>query len=389
MNASPIPSIAVVGIHGFGRSHVDDLVARSEAGTARIAGLVDPAPPRDDVPGPHFPDLESLLSATTPDIVIIATPIQTHAELAIAAIEAGSDVLLEKPPTATLDEFQSLRAAAERHGALCQIGFQSLGSAAIDDIRRRVADGAIGDLVRVTAGGWWVRDSDYFNRAPWAGRRTMNGRVVGDGALTNPFAHAAATACALISRQRLEDVAGVELDLYRANDIESDDTSAARIRFTDGAVIAIAVTLCADQPGDPFVRLEGTTGTIVHHYIHDLVEEYAIGDPIPHVTKHHRVMLLDDLIAVRAGALPGLMSPLEDAGAFMALLDAVVSGPEPLRIAAQHRVEVADALGRRVVVDGAAAAVKAALRTGSTFAELEIPWAVRLDSSTNTVQREP
>ncbi|MET3720702.1 isopentenyl diphosphate isomerase/L-lactate dehydrogenase-like FMN-dependent dehydrogenase [Arthrobacter sp. UYEF21] len=63
----------------------------------------------------------------------------------------------------------------------------------------------------------------------------MDGIDVVDGVATNPLAHAAATALRIAGARTTADIASVETDLYRANEIESDDTSVLRIRTTAGA----------------------------------------------------------------------------------------------------------------------------------------------------------
>ena len=63
-------------------------------------------------------------------MVIISTPIQTHVPLAELAMRAGADVLLEKPPTASLAEFEQLSAVVAETGRACQVGFQAQASTA-------------------------------------------------------------------------------------------------------------------------------------------------------------------------------------------------------------------------------------------------------------------
>ena len=159
------------------------------------------------------------------DVVVLSTPMHTHLPLAEAALATGAHVLLEKPPTPTLDEFHRLLAAADAAGRAVQLGFQSLGSSALPAMRQLVADGAVGEPVRYGALATWVRTEEYWRRTPWAGRRALDGVPVVDGAVTNPLAHAVATGLAIAGATRESDVAGVRLDLYRANDIEADDTS--------------------------------------------------------------------------------------------------------------------------------------------------------------------
>ena len=61
---------------------------------------------------PHYHSLTDLLAVQVPDIVAIATPIHTHLALGREALAAGANVLLEKPPTATLEEYRELVAAS-------------------------------------------------------------------------------------------------------------------------------------------------------------------------------------------------------------------------------------------------------------------------------------
>ena len=91
-----VPRIALVGVHGFGERHLANLARLEAAGTLELVAVADPNPP---APGrlaesvAVFGDLAQLLAADPGvDVVILATPIQTHAPLALAALAGGKDV---------------------------------------------------------------------------------------------------------------------------------------------------------------------------------------------------------------------------------------------------------------------------------------------------------
>ena len=67
-------------------------------------------------------DYSDVLSDPEVDAVLIATPISTHFELAMAAIEAGKHVFVEKPMTASVREAQELLAAAEARNMTLMVG---------------------------------------------------------------------------------------------------------------------------------------------------------------------------------------------------------------------------------------------------------------------------
>ncbi|MEZ0492009.1 Gfo/Idh/MocA family protein [Kineococcus sp. TBRC 1896] len=375
MSGPARPAVALVGVHGYGRRHVDRLLARREGGEIDLVAVADPVPPDGALEGvQRFSDLTDLLAAHEPDVVVVSTPLHTHADLAGTALRAGAHVLVEKPATADLPSFEALLALAGETGRWCQVGFQSLGSAAVQHVRDRVAGGRIGTVTGYAAAGCWVRTHSYYARAPWAGRRRLDGRVVADGALTNPLAHAVATVLAVAGSQRLEDVRAVETDLFHVNDIEADDTSTARIALADGLDVLVAVTLAAAEPGEPSVTVTGTGGSITLFYTLDTVVEEVPGRP-PRVTRHERVDLLDDLLdAVRTDRRP--RSPLQDAGGFARVQDAVVSGPEPRAVPGEFWVRH-DLPGGDVhrQLPGVEEAVHEAVTRRRTFTELGLDWA--------------
>ncbi|MCC2317955.1 Gfo/Idh/MocA family protein [Cellulomonas chengniuliangii] len=389
------PTVALVGVHGHGTSHLGHARDLADQGVLRLVAVVDPRPlvdPSRGAPGarpgarlaiadpehpiPWFPDLGALLAAGPPDVVILCTPIDTHADLAERAVRAGCDVLLEKPPTATLAELVRLVDVAQGLGRAVQVGFQTYGSHALQAVREIVDGGEIGQVRGIGAVGTWVRDEEYWARAPWAGRRTLGGRPVVDGVTTNPLAHAVATALLLGGASTVDDVQEVELDLYRANDIEADDTSSLRVTTRAGLRVALGLTLCADTHTPPRIIVHGSAGSVVLHYTRDVIE--VTGSHGHRTIERGRTDLLENLLAHRANpeGTP-LLAPLSATGAFMRVLEAVRNAPAPRQIAAEHVDRVHDALGARLRVRDVAQWCERVADDLRTFEELDAPWTVR------------
>ncbi|MER5647490.1 Gfo/Idh/MocA family oxidoreductase [Streptosporangium sp. NPDC002524] len=355
--------VVLAGAHGHGWWHLSNVRRLSEAGLVDLAGVCD-VRPVDDLPeGAEFSgDLAGLIGRTGAEVTILCTPIHTHAELAEKALRAGSHVLLEKPPAATYADYLRIVAVVEETGLACQVGFQSLGSEAIPAVRRMIAEGAIGRVTGIGAAGAWERPYSYYDRVPWAGRREVGGVPVMDGVLTNPLAHATATALA-VSGAGVEDV---EVELYRANAIEADDTSCVRARMDDGTVVTVAVSLCADRRHEPYLIVHGESGRIRLTYTEDRVEFDGTS------VVHPRTDLLENLVAhIRDGA--GLLVPPERTAGFMRVLDAVRLAPEPLAIPDVFQ-EVGDE--RRVLPRIAEVTATSAERL-ALYSELRVPWSGR------------
>jgi predicted dehydrogenase len=375
VNSSPI-DLVLAGARGHGRWHLENIRRLQEKGVVRLAGICELTPlGADELPEgfgqpAQSADFGALLDTTGARIAVICTPIPTHTDLALTAAERGVHLLLEKPPAPSYAEFRRMAEGVAKAGVACQIGFQSLGSHAVPAIRRLIEEGAVGDVLGVGGAGAWARPEAYYRRAPWAGKRRLNGVDVVDGVLTNPLAHAVATGLALLGTDRAEDVTGIQTELLRANDIESDDTSCVRVTTPRGPV-TVAATLCAEEPGDPYVVVHGTGGRITHWYKQDRVLVQRAGHG-PEETEYGSTDLLENLADHLTTGAALLVEP-DATGAFMKVVEAIrlAGDPAALPAGAWHRLPED---GRRVVT-GIDALVAASADTLSLYSELGTPWA--------------
>jgi predicted dehydrogenase len=371
----------VVGVHGHGASHVRNVARLATAGRVRFAAVADPRP-AELLPEAvqAFDDLHSLLAATEVDVVIISTPIQTHVRLAELALRSGADVLLEKPPTASLAEFEHLSSVIAETGRSCQVGFQVAGSRAARELAGLVAGGRLGELRGIGAVGAWVRTAEYWERARWAGRRSLEGIAVVDGAVTNPFAHATAAALMIDGSVRADQVVSVETELFHANPIEADDTSTVRIVTSRGTTVISALTLCAEFPdAEPMVIVHGSGGRAVLRYPSDRLEVSIDGRTT--TTQYERDDLLENLLDHRADPEVPLLAPLSETGGFTRVVEAVRVAAPPAEIPAGLVRWEGDGRQRRPIVLEVEKWVTRAAEDLALFSELGAPWALDQETS--------
>ncbi|OIV35337.1 hypothetical protein BIV57_22070 [Mangrovactinospora gilvigrisea] len=379
--AQPV-TVAVVGAHGFGRHHLDALRPLAARGRARLVGVCDVRPVPDDAldglaDGGEVvvsADLGEVLDRTEPDITVVATPIQTHAPLAVAALRHGSNVLLEKPPAATWEAYQQIAAAAEEAGLAVQVGFQNTASPSMRAVRRMVEEGAIGTLRGIGGAANWHREAAYYARAGWAGRRRLDdGTPVVDGVLTNPLAHSVSGALWLAGATGPDDIEELELELFRANPIEADDTSVMRARTRGGITATVAATVCAPVQEKPFLLVQGDEGTLTLWYTDHRVRlarpgrtpiesEYAPAGPLENLVDH-----------LAHGA--ALRTPLAESAAFMRVLDAIRTAPEPTVIDAPHARRLGEGDSAWTEVLGISDLVTSSAEKLALFSELGVAWA--------------
>ena len=85
------------------------------------------------------------------DLVTIATPNSTHYEIAKAFLEAGLNVLCEKPMTVTVAEAEDIAATAARTGTICAVNYGYSGYALVRHMRAMVARGDLGRIRLIKA----------------------------------------------------------------------------------------------------------------------------------------------------------------------------------------------------------------------------------------------
>ncbi len=141
------PRIAVLGCGGWGKNIVrtlgrlDAVVAvadPSESGRAKAAELV---------PGiPVHTDAGAILDDPTIDAVMIATPAETHYEMAVRAIDAGKDVFVEKPLTVDLSEARDLVRRARAADRVLMVGHLLEYHPAILKLKELIDTGELGKV---------------------------------------------------------------------------------------------------------------------------------------------------------------------------------------------------------------------------------------------------
>ena len=367
--------VALIGANGHGRSHRARIGSLHDAGAVEFVGMADPRPVGPDPAVPPgvgvFRDHRTLLARARPDVAVICTPPPTHLAIALDAVAAGCDLLLEKPPVLTRADHDRLAAALGAAGRVCQVGFQALASPALELLRSALRAGTLGEVVGVAAVAAWQRDDAYYDRAPWAGRRAV------DGALVNPLAHAVMQ-CLAVAGYAAGHAAGglprrLEVERYRTRPIESDDTAVLRLTLHDGPPVVVAGTLAGEEfiPGE--VVVTGTRGRAVLEYPTDRL--WLPGEPGPRPVAG-RENLLTNLLAHRADPTGvALRAPLADTVGFTAVVEALAAAPPPVLLGGGLVRDVGSGPRRVRSIRGVNAVLRRAADGLALPSELGVPWA--------------
>jgi len=201
-------------------------------------------------------DFRDLAGDPKVDIVNVCTPSGLHAEPALAAIEAGKHVIVEKPLEVTLERCDSIIEKADQAGVGVGVIFPSRFSDASTVTRKAIDDGRLGRITLADAYVKWYRTQEYYDRGGWRGTWKLDG----GGALMNQSIHA----IDLLNwfAGPVETVQAFTGTLSHER-IEVEDTAVAVLRFASGALGVIEGTTSAYPGFLKKLEISGSQGSII------------------------------------------------------------------------------------------------------------------------------
>ncbi|MGW0531411.1 Gfo/Idh/MocA family protein [Streptomyces sp. NPDC003032] len=225
-------------------------------------------------------DWRALIARDDVDLVDICTPGDSHAEIAVAALEAGKHVLCEKPLANTVEEAEAMAEAAERaraRGQVAMVGFNYRRVPALALARRMVAEGRLGALrhVRLTYLQDWLVNADFPLTWRLLKERAGSGALGDLGAHIVDLAHyltgeqvagvSALTETFVRERPLLEGASSglTAVGGARRGTVTVDDAAVFTGRFPSGALASFEATrFAAGRKNALRVELNGSDGSL-------------------------------------------------------------------------------------------------------------------------------
>lgn len=140
-----------IGVIGYGYWGPNLARCFAETDGSRLVAIADGSPDARNRAARRHPEVHVtddamvLINDPQVDAVVIATPVRTHHDLAMAALQAGKHVLIEKPMTATVSEAATLTEMASRRNLVLLVDHTFCFTPAVGKLRELVANGTLGE----------------------------------------------------------------------------------------------------------------------------------------------------------------------------------------------------------------------------------------------------
>ena len=248
--------IAVVGCGRISKNHFGSILQLSDE--YELIAICDNNPTilkqhmaEYNVPG--YLSIDDLLKNEQLDLVTLCTPSGLHPSQAIKAAKSGIHVISEKPMSTKWEDGLAMTKACEDAGVRLFVVKQNRRNATLQLLKRAVTEKRFGKICMVHMNVFWTRPQEYYNRAAWSGTWDMDG-----GAFMNQATHYVDLLHWLIG-----PVDKIQAMLSTNRDIEVEDSGVVNIKWRNGALGSMAVTMCTYPKNlEGSITILGEKGTV-------------------------------------------------------------------------------------------------------------------------------
>jgi UDP-N-acetyl-2-amino-2-deoxyglucuronate dehydrogenase len=242
----------IVGVTGRGTTHIDTVAGFDDvelvAGSDVVSEYAVEFEAEHGAAG--YTDHGEMLAHEDLDSVSICTPNGTHADIAIDCMDAGVDVLVEKPMDVYLDRVDAMVETADEYDRKLACIFQRRFEPERWTLRQWVEAGRFGDMILADTTVKWYRSDEYYDDG-WHGTRDLDG-----GVLLQQAVHFVD-----MIQWLMGGVERVSAQLETlSHDMECEDTAVVTLEFENGAVGCIEATTSVNG-GQDRLELNGTGGS--------------------------------------------------------------------------------------------------------------------------------
>jgi UDP-N-acetyl-2-amino-2-deoxyglucuronate dehydrogenase len=228
---------ALVGCGRISANHVEAIKAHHER--AELVAVCDTDPARlaaaaAGTGARAHASLESLLGAEVPDCVVIATPSGLHPQQVMEVARAGRDVMTEKPMATRWQDGLAMVRACDEAGVRLFVVKQNRRNRTLQLLKRAAQLERFGRIYMVNVNVFWSRPQAYYDSAEWRGTWEFDG-----GAFMNQASHYVDLLDWIVGP--VESVMAYTGTLAR--NIEVEDTGVAALKWRNGAMGSINVTM--------------------------------------------------------------------------------------------------------------------------------------------------
>lgn len=227
---------ALIGCGRIATNHIKaavnnklEIVAVCDVLPEKIEAILAKHGLEDDKSIKRYTDYKKMLEENELELVSIATESGIHARIALDVIDAGVNVIIEKPMAMNIPDAEEIIKRSEAKGVKVSACHQNRFNVAVQETRKALESGRFGKMSHGSINVRWNRNRDYYDQAPWRGTWAQDG-----GCLMNQCIHGIDLLRWMMGDE-VEEVYGATRQQFH-DYLEAEDVGMAVIKFKNGAI---------------------------------------------------------------------------------------------------------------------------------------------------------
>lgn len=229
---------------------VCDIVPEKMEAILKKHGLVD------DKSIKRYTDYKKMIEENELELVSIATESGKHASIALDVIDAGINVIIEKPMAMNIADAEEIIKRAAEKNVKVSACHQNRFNVAIQEVRKAIEGERFGKLSHASINVRWNRNKGYYDQAPWRGTWEEDG-----GCLMNQCIHGIDLLRWMMGDEVVEVYGATRQQFH--DYLEAEDVGVAVVKFKNGAIGTIeGTTNVYPQNLEETLYIFGENGTV-------------------------------------------------------------------------------------------------------------------------------
>jgi predicted dehydrogenase len=269
-------NFGIIGCGYIGTRHAKHIVANP---SANLIAAFDINESQAKIFNQHFSScrietsINDLVSSHNIDIVNVCTPNGLHYEHALAVLNAGKHVIIEKPITLKAKDAKHLIDVANQHDRKIFVVKQNRYNAPVQALKKLIDENKLGKVFMITINCFWNRNDDYYKRSDWKGKKDLDG-----GTLFTQFSHFVDIFYYLFGD--ISNICGIITNANHIGLIEFEDSGVFSFTFKNGAIGSLSYTTTSfekNMEGSITVFAENATIKLGGQYLNKLEYQRTAG----------------------------------------------------------------------------------------------------------------
>lgn len=223
-------NIAIVGCGSIGARHAEHI-----HNLANLKAVCDTKEDRasfvaDKYGAKSYNDISVLLSKEKDlDLVSICTPNGLHCEHSVAALEAGNNVLCEKPMALSTNECDRMIIASEKTNKRLFIVKQNRFNPPVVELKKILDNNILGKIYSIQLNCFWNRSDEYYKLSDWKGKKDLDG-----GILFTQYSHFIDLVCWMFGS--ISKYSAITKNSGHKDTVEFEDSGVCIVEFENGII---------------------------------------------------------------------------------------------------------------------------------------------------------